>query len=84
MTVARDGSEPRWEPFASQTAGRRLRSISRFLHTGEVLGFAGQTVAGLATLGGVFLVWTGIALAIRRLIASRRRQKRDGEASLAA
>jgi hypothetical protein len=32
-----------------------------------VAGFGGQTIAGLASLGGVFLVWTGIALALRRL-----------------
>jgi len=76
LTVARDGSEPRWETFASQTTGRRVRSISRFLHTGEVLGLAGQTIAGLATLGGVVLVWTGIALAVRRALAARRRRTR--------
>jgi uncharacterized iron-regulated membrane protein len=63
-----DGQVVRWEPFESLPAGRRLRSIARFLHTGEVLGFAGQTIAGLASLGAAFLVWTGITLAIRRLV----------------
>ena len=76
LTIARDGAAPRWESFESQTLGRRVRSISRFLHTGEVLGVVGQTIAGLATLGGVVLVWTGIALAIRRFFASRRRRAR--------
>ena len=76
LTIARDGGEPQWEAFATQTLGRRLRSISRFLHTGEVLGLPGQTVAGVATLGGVVLVWTGIALAIRRLFAFGRRRRR--------
>jgi sulfite reductase (NADPH) flavoprotein alpha-component len=38
----------------------------RGLHTGEALGFAGQTIAGLASLGGCFLVWTGFAMAWRR------------------
>lgn len=86
LTIARDVAPPRWEPFASQTPGRRLRSISRFVHTGEVLGLAGQTIAGLATLGGVFLVWTGVALAIRRAIAARVRRQRhnDRTSSLAA
>ena len=84
LTVARNGSAPRWEAFESQTRGRRLRSISRFLHTGEVLGVPGQTIAGLATLGGVFLVWTGISLAIRRLLAARRRRERQPASSLAA
>ena len=55
-----------YEAFADQSLGRRLRSISRFAHTGEVLGIPGQTVAGLATAGSVVLVWTGLALAWRR------------------
>ncbi len=54
--------------FADQPEAQRLRSIARFLHTGEVLGFWGQTIAGLASLAGVLLVWTGLALAWRRLI----------------
>jgi len=56
----------RYETFADQGPGRRLRSLMRFAHTGEVLGLAGQTVAGLASAGAVVLVWTGIALALRR------------------
>ena len=54
------------ESFESQSLGRRLRSIARFAHTGEVLGIPGQTIAGLATGGSVVLVWTGLALAWRR------------------
>ena len=50
-----------YEAFADQSLGRRLRSISRFAHTGEVLGIPGQTIAGLVTAGGVVLVWTGLA-----------------------
>ena len=55
-----------YEAFGDQSLGRRLRSISRFAHTGEVLGIPGQTIAGLATAGSVVLVWTGLALAWRR------------------
>jgi uncharacterized iron-regulated membrane protein len=55
------------ETFSALTLGRRIRNVMRFAHTGEVLGLAGQTVAGLVTLGSVVLVWTGIALALRRL-----------------
>jgi uncharacterized iron-regulated membrane protein len=54
------------EAFGDQTLGRRLRSISRFAHTGEVLGVPGQTIAGLASAGAVVLVWTGLALMFRR------------------
>lgn len=60
------GEVVRWEPFSSYTAGRRLRSYLRFAHTGEVAGLAGQTVAALVSLGGAFLVWTGLSLAWRR------------------
>lgn len=58
-----------WEPFSSYTRGRQLRSIMRFAHTGEVIGIAGQTIAGLVSTGGAVLVLTGLALAIRRLRA---------------
>lgn len=51
-----------------QPAGRRARVFLRFLHTGEVYGFIGQTLAGLASLASVFLFYTGFALAYRRLI----------------
>lgn len=68
------GAIVRWEPFASFTKGRQLRSILRFAHTGEVLGFTGQTIAGLVSLGGCFLFYTGIALSWRRLCAWRARR----------
>jgi uncharacterized iron-regulated membrane protein len=81
LTVDRaTGRETRWEPFAGQTPGRRLRAVLRFAHTGEVLGLAGQTVAGLVSLGATLLVWTGLALSARRLLAWRGRRQRRAEA----
>jgi uncharacterized iron-regulated membrane protein len=69
-----------FEAFSDQSLGRRLRSISRFAHTGEVLGLPGQTIAGLATAGAVVLVWTGVALTLRRFRAwVARRGKRQTE-----
>src|SRR6185436_4686780 len=65
----------KWEPYASNRLGRKLRSWVRGLHTGEALGFPGQTLAGLASLGGCFLVWTGFAMAWRRF----RYRKREAE-----
>ena len=62
-----DGTELSWLPFEAQTPGRRARSFLRFAHTGEYFGLAGQTLAGLVTLATAVLVWTGIALAWRRL-----------------
>jgi uncharacterized iron-regulated membrane protein len=55
-----------WEPFAAQNLGRRLRSWVRPLHTGEAAGIVGQAIVGLASTGGAFLVYTGLALAWRR------------------
>jgi uncharacterized iron-regulated membrane protein len=63
-----------YEAFEDQSLGRRLRSIARFAHTGEVLGIPGQTIAGLATAGSVVLVWTGLALAWRRWRAWMKRR----------
>jgi len=56
----------RTETFADLSTGRQIRSWTRFLHTGEALGLGGQLIAGLASLGGCFLVYTGFALAWRR------------------
>ena len=56
------------EGFTDFSTGRQARTWLRFLHTGEALGLAGQFVAGLACLGGCFLVYTGFALAWRRFI----------------
>jgi uncharacterized iron-regulated membrane protein len=68
-------AEVRWEPFSSYNSGRQLRAWIRFTHTGEAGGIAGQSIAALAALGGAVLVWTGLSLAIRRLIASLARRK---------
>ncbi|MQA28786.1 MAG: PepSY domain-containing protein [Luteitalea sp.] len=63
-----------YEDFSDQSLGRQLRSILRFAHTGEVLGIGGQTLAGFASAGGAVLVWTGLALAIRRFRAWLKRR----------
>ena len=68
------GELVRWEPFSSGTPGRKLRTVLRFAHTGEVLGLFGQTIAGLASLGAAVLVWTGFSLALRRFRAWRARR----------
>jgi uncharacterized iron-regulated membrane protein len=81
LTLDRDGAAVSYEDFSTQSPGRRMRSIMRFAHTGEVLGLPGQTIAGLATAGSVVLVWTGIALALRRGRSwlSRRPSRRASE-----
>jgi uncharacterized iron-regulated membrane protein len=62
------GAQVAWAPFDSLSPGRRARSFMRFAHTGEYYGLFGQTLAGLVTLATTVLVWTGIALAWRRLL----------------
>jgi uncharacterized iron-regulated membrane protein len=57
--------------YADLTAARQIRSWTRFLHTGQALGWPGQLVAGLACLGGCFLVYTGFALSWRRFFSRK-------------
>ncbi|WPB77752.1 PepSY-associated TM helix domain-containing protein [Archangium violaceum] len=66
------GQVLRHETFADYNSGRKTRTWLRFLHTGEALGWIGQLVAAIASLGGVLLVWTGFALSWRRFFPSRR------------
>lgn len=56
------------QPGAGQSAGQRARTWLRFVHTGEQYGITGQTLAAIASLAACFLVYTGLALAWRRLI----------------
>jgi uncharacterized iron-regulated membrane protein len=62
------------ERYEDGSAGRRLRTWSRFTHTGEYYGVIGQTIAGGASLAGAMLVWTGLSLSLRRWTAWRRRR----------
>jgi len=55
----------RAERFSESTRGRQWRAILRFVHTGEVLGGVGQTIAGLASFGACLLVYAGGALSWR-------------------
>ena len=73
-TVAVDpytGSILRRSGYADLPAAQQVRAWTRFLHTGEALGWSGQFVAGLACLGGVVLVYTGFALSWRRFFGRR-------------
>jgi uncharacterized iron-regulated membrane protein len=54
--------------YADLPAARQVRAWSRYLHTGEALGRWAQLVAGLASLAGVVLAYTGVALAVRRFL----------------
>lgn len=68
LTVdAKSGEIAKWESYGEQNSARQLRSWARFTHTGETGGLVGQFIGFLACIGGAFLVWTGISLALRRL-----------------
>lgn len=54
------------EVWGEQGFRRAMRQLNRTLHTGEAGGWLGQTLALLACLGGLTLVYTGFALAWRR------------------
>lgn len=66
LDVAQGKVLPSPDDLQQQSLGRRLRMYARFLHTGELFGFIGQTVAALCTISTILLVWTGFALAWNR------------------
>ncbi len=70
------GEEVNWEPLTQNNLGFELRLLSRFAHTGEVGGWPLQAFAGIVSLSGAFLVYTGFALSLRRFLAWRRRKAR--------
>lgn len=59
------------EGFADFSTGRQIRTWTRYLHTGQALGWPGQLIAGFACLGGCFLVYTGFALSWRRFFGKK-------------
>jgi uncharacterized iron-regulated membrane protein len=75
LTVdGRTGEVLKHETIADLTTGRRIRSYIRFIHTGEVFGFVGQTIAGVVSLAACFLVYTGWTLTWRRFRAWQERR----------
>lgn len=54
--------------FGDRSAADRVLGLMLPLHTGEALGLFGQTLALLASVASLILVYTGAALSYRRLI----------------
>ena len=52
--------------YPTFSRGFKIRRWLRFAHTGEVYGVAGQTIAGVVSLGVAVMVWTGLAMSWRR------------------
>lgn len=76
----RSKSVAKIEKYDDMRAVDKGRMWIRFIHTGEQYGLIGSTIAGLASLAAAFLVYTGLALALRRLqeYLQRRRRRREG------
>ncbi|HYI10784.1 MAG TPA: PepSY-associated TM helix domain-containing protein [Thermoanaerobaculia bacterium] len=68
----RSGRLEEHKTYGQQEAGQQARAWLRWIHTGEAGGIAGQFVAMLASAAAVVLVWTGIALALRRFARALR------------
>ena len=68
LTVESETAEvAKWEPYAEKNSAVQIRSWFRFTHTGESFGLIGQFIGFVACIGGAFLVYTGLSLALRRL-----------------
>ena len=65
---SKTGDVEHWQPFTSLSTGTRARQWIRRLHTGEAFGVIGQAIAGIVSFTSLIMVWTGFALAYRRLI----------------
>lgn len=59
------------EGYEDLSAARQARAWTRYLHTGEAVGWVGQLLAGVASAGGLVLTWTGLALAWRRFFGTK-------------
>lgn len=72
------GSPFGWEPFSSEPPAGRAREILQRAHTGEYWGTGGQIAAGAFSLAAATMVWTGLAMALRRLRRWRSTEARIG------
>jgi len=73
----REGRVTKTQKYEDSSAAERARMWVRFAHTGEQFGIVGSTLAGLSSIAAGFLVYTGLALAYRRLtdyLMTRRRR----------
>ncbi len=67
--------------YSDNASAQNIRFWIRFIHTGESGGILGQTLAGLASLAGCLLMYTGWMLTWRRFQAWRVRRRAPTAAS---
>ncbi|MBG99062.1 MAG: peptidase [Solibacterales bacterium] len=65
------GDIVRHDTYDDNKTAYKARRWIRYIHTGEAGGLIGQTLAGVASLGGCLLVYTGLMLSWRRFRAWR-------------
>jgi len=63
------------ERLSDYSFARALRTLAKPVHTGEAGGWIGATLASYATLGALFLAYTGFALSWRRFFPKRDQPK---------
>ena len=61
--------------YAERPLAQTIVAWIRYAHTGEAFGLSGQTIAGIVSLTSLLMVWTGLALAYRRLIVPLYRRR---------
>ncbi len=76
---ASTGAVLRREGFFDKSLGARLRASARYMHTGEAFGWPGKLLALGGAAVALVLVWTGFALAVRRFLPGRFRDKSENE-----
>ncbi|WP_068115290.1 PepSY-associated TM helix domain-containing protein [Tropicimonas marinistellae] len=63
-----DGALVETQGIEDRSPASRVRLWMRFVHTGEYYGLLGQTIAAIASVASLVMVYTGLALSYRRLI----------------
>lgn len=81
LDVAQGKVLPSPDDLQQQNLGRKLRMYARYLHTGELFGVAGQTLAALCSAAAIMLVWTGFSLAWRRFFGKKAVAEKGGATS---
>ncbi|WP_263410333.1 PepSY-associated TM helix domain-containing protein [Terriglobus tenax] len=70
----KSGEVGKIDRYTDNTRARRWRLNARYLHTGELFGVIGKTIAALSMIALLALVWTGFALSLNRFRNWRKRK----------
>lgn len=77
LSLARKSGEVmKWLRYTDNSRARRWRVLAHFIHTGELFGLLGQSIAFSVSLGALLLAITGFSLTVRRYLGWRGRRIR--------